>query len=259
MAEKIFDAQTNYGWGLTFNLTGKAPAINKRIFNTLEDAQAYADDFNDSAVEGLLLSVVADTDKKNGAYFVKTIKTSAEGEPAVLVKVGDVDLSEIQKLISDETKKLQEVDEQLEKTSASILATIGDIDSATTVSQMIADVQKSTEDNKKIVDDYTVNGKKISNSPVLSTTDFVVGEEYTLLDHENYNVTPGDILTTAISKLEVMLANTTLAITASLNDLDKRLGNPSETDENGEVIKEATGLYKNYEELLKIVNQNNNN
>ena len=56
-----------------------------------------------------------------------------------------------------------------------------------------------------------------------------------------------------------MLANTTLAITASLNDLDRRLGNPSETDENGEVIKEATGLYRNYEELLKIVNQNNNN
>jgi hypothetical protein len=81
MAEKIFNDQTNYGWGLTFNLTGKAPAINKRIFDTLEDAQLYADDYNDSAIEGLLLSVVADEDEKNnGVYFVQSIKKSNEDE-----------------------------------------------------------------------------------------------------------------------------------------------------------------------------------
>lgn len=247
MAEKIFDAQTNYGWGLTFNLTGKAPAINKRIFNTYEDAQAYADDFNDSAIEGLLLSVVADTDiKKNGVYFVQSIKTTAEGEPAVLVKVGDVDFSEIQGLINENRKELDEMD-------AAIVATIGEIDSATTVSQMIADVQNSVDDGKKVIDEYTINGKKISESPNLNSNDFVVSDDYTLLERDIWNVIPGDILTTAISKLEVMLANTTLAITASLNDLDTRIGRPSEVDENGEMVKEATGLYKNYEELLKRI------
>ena len=33
MAEKKFDAQVNYGWGLSLNMTGKAPAVAKRIFD----------------------------------------------------------------------------------------------------------------------------------------------------------------------------------------------------------------------------------
>lgn len=90
MSEKIFPDQTNYGWGLTFNLTGKTPAINKRIFKTLKDAQDYANDINDSAIKGLLLSVVDDTDEtNNGVYFVKRIKEKEDGDPSILEKVGD--------------------------------------------------------------------------------------------------------------------------------------------------------------------------
>ena len=86
MAEKIFDAQSNYGWGLTLNMTGKAPAVSKRIFDTLADAQAFANDYNDSAIEGLLLSVVADGNN-NGVYFVKSIKTGADSAAAQLEKL----------------------------------------------------------------------------------------------------------------------------------------------------------------------------
>lgn len=86
MAEKIFGAQSNYGWGLTLNMTGKAPAVSKRIFDTLADAQAFANDYNDSAIEGLLLSVVADSDN-NGVYFVKSIKTAVDADAAVLEKL----------------------------------------------------------------------------------------------------------------------------------------------------------------------------
>lgn len=86
MAEKIFDAQVNYGWGLTLNMTGKAPAVSKRIFDTLADAQSFANDYNDSAIEGLLLSVVADGNN-NGVYFVKSIKTGADADSAVLEKL----------------------------------------------------------------------------------------------------------------------------------------------------------------------------
>ena len=85
MAEKIFDKQINFGWGLTFNMTGKAPAIAKRIFNTLADAEEYANDFNDSAVEGLLLSVVADNEQNNGVYFIQSIKHNAEDDNAILI------------------------------------------------------------------------------------------------------------------------------------------------------------------------------
>ena len=96
MAEKIFDAQSNYGWGLSLNMTGKAPAVAKRIWNTYVDALAYVNDFNDSAIEGLRLSVVADPDsKKNGVYFVEKIGTFVEADgvktaknDGVLTKVG---------------------------------------------------------------------------------------------------------------------------------------------------------------------------
>jgi hypothetical protein len=43
MAEKTFSEQSNYGWGRTFNLLGKVPAVSKRIFDTLADAQGIAD------------------------------------------------------------------------------------------------------------------------------------------------------------------------------------------------------------------------
>lgn len=75
MAEKKFEAQVNYGWGLTLNMTGKAPAIAKRIFPTYKDALDYINDYNDSAVEGLTLSVVDDTDELNGSYFVEKVGT----------------------------------------------------------------------------------------------------------------------------------------------------------------------------------------
>ncbi len=96
MAEKIFDAQSNYGWGLSLNMTGKAPAIAKRIWNTKADALEYVNDFNDSAIEGLRLSVVADPiAKNNGVYFVEKIGTfkvvdgvQVANNDGVLTKVG---------------------------------------------------------------------------------------------------------------------------------------------------------------------------
>ena len=97
MAEKKFDAQVNYGWGFSFNMTGKVPAVAKRIFDTLSGAQQYIDNVEDTAIEGLVLSVVADTDALNGAYFVQSVgKNDING---VLVKLGSEDYTdtEIQK------------------------------------------------------------------------------------------------------------------------------------------------------------------
>ena len=50
-----------------------------------------------------------------------------------------------------------------------------------------------------------------------------------------------------------MLANTTLALTAAINDIESRVGRPAEYDENGNVVSEATGLYKKYEDLEKSI------
>lgn len=91
MAEYIFDAQVNAGWGLSLNMTGKAPAVAKRIFATYAEALDYVNNFDDSAIPGLQLSVINDTDDtKNGIYFVSKIGTkAADGSRAndgVLVK-----------------------------------------------------------------------------------------------------------------------------------------------------------------------------
>ena len=110
MAEKIFDKQINFGWGLSFNMTGKAPAVSKRIFDTLADAEEYANDFNDSAVEGLLLSVVADSEQNNGVYFIQSIKRNADDENAVLVKIGSDKIEEIEEFIN---KKFQELEQDI--------------------------------------------------------------------------------------------------------------------------------------------------
>ena len=72
-----FDAQNNYGWGLTLNMTGKAPEVSKRIFDTYEHMLYYVNDYNDSCVPGLVLKVMGDTDTlKNGVYFVAKIGTN---------------------------------------------------------------------------------------------------------------------------------------------------------------------------------------
>ena len=111
MAEYKTDAQVNYGFGLSLNMTGKAPAIAKRIFSTLADAQAYVDDAADSAIAGLHLSVIKDEDQKNGIYFVKSIGDGRS--PGVLVKVGadsDTELAELSTKVSElETSKQDKI------------------------------------------------------------------------------------------------------------------------------------------------------
>lgn len=198
MSEKIFENQNNYGWGLTFNMTGKVPVINKRIFNTLADALDFANDYNDSAIEGLLVSVVADENEfNNGSYFIKKVKRNSEDTDCVLQKIGSVELAEM----------------------------------------------------KSVIDEYSVNNKKISDNPILNTNDLSIDSDYSVINQPYANVAPGDILTTAISKIEVILANTTLALTAAISDLDKRIGVPTKKDDSGNIIANSSGLYKLYEEL----------
>ena len=65
MAEYIFDAQSNYGWGLSLNMTGKAPAVAKRIFATNADALDYIN--QDKAKAVVSLSLIQDFCKKNAS------------------------------------------------------------------------------------------------------------------------------------------------------------------------------------------------
>lgn len=274
MAEKIFDKQANFGWGFSFNMTSKAPAVAKRIWDTYEDAWDYVNDFNDSAIEGILLSVVADDDeKKNGVYFVQRIKKSATDDDAILVKVGSGDIEELAATFNQEIESLKSADASnkaalegkigtlastLNTETGKISSTIGTVDEGKTVVDLINETnslvsanKQDIDNNKATIDAYTVNNKAISTNPVLSSDDLLVGEEYSVLTQKAENVFPGDVITTAISKIEVMLANTTLALTAAINDLENRIGKPSEYNEESGILFEASGLYKKYEEIEK--------
>lgn len=258
MAEKIFEKQANFGWGFSFNMTNKAPAVAKRIWDKYEDAWYYVNDFNDSAIEGILLSVVADEDeKKNGVYFVQRIKKSATDDDAILVKVGSGDIEELAAKFNQEITNLKNTANQISSTIGTVAdgqTVVGLIDAT---NSLVSINEQNIDNNKKIIDAYTVNDKPISSNPVLSSDDLLVGEEYSALTQKAENVIPGDVITTAISKIEVMLANTTLALTAAINDLETRIGNPTEyNEENGEVITEASGLYKKYEELSQQIETN---
>ena len=110
MSEKKFDTQVNYGWGLTLNMTGKAPAVSKRIFSTYKDALDYINDYNDSAIEGLTISVVDDTDELNGSYFVEKVGTQGDNNTynndGVLRKqVSSKDLNDIKQELDSFTIK----------------------------------------------------------------------------------------------------------------------------------------------------------
>ena len=82
------------GWSQSFNMALKIPAINNRIFQTKSEAEEYINNFKNSAVKGLILSVVNDSEENNGIYFVKKIKASSDDSDGILVKVGSGDVSD---------------------------------------------------------------------------------------------------------------------------------------------------------------------
>ena len=94
--------QVNYGWGLTLNLTGKAPAVSKRIFETKSNMESFVSNDNDSAIPGLILSVFNDTGN-NGIYFV-----NSTGSNSTLNKIAFLsELNSLQSTLSSDITSLQ--------------------------------------------------------------------------------------------------------------------------------------------------------
>lgn len=59
------------GWTSTFNPLKKGPVVGKRIWSTLKDFEDYINNPKDSAIPGLVVTVINDGEN-NGAYIVKT-------------------------------------------------------------------------------------------------------------------------------------------------------------------------------------------
>lgn len=94
MAEYKTGVQVNYGFGLSFQASGKAPIIAKQIWATLAEAQAYVDSETDTATAGLMLVVCKDTTAANNGVY-RVVKAAGEdgnkaGQLVKLTEGGDI-------------------------------------------------------------------------------------------------------------------------------------------------------------------------
>lgn len=119
MAEYKTGVQVNYGFGLSFEASGKAPVIAKRIWETLADAQAYVDSSTDTAIAGLQLTVINDTDaSKNGVYFVKEAAGENGKTVGVLVKLAQgADTSGLQTQVTANKQAIDKLNGTTDATS----------------------------------------------------------------------------------------------------------------------------------------------
>ena len=88
--QKFISAANLFGWGQSFNATGKFPLIAKRVWKTYADMLAFVSDTSDVCPAGVVLTVINDTDtKKNGAYFVASCPTLENPNlPVEVQKIG---------------------------------------------------------------------------------------------------------------------------------------------------------------------------
>ena len=81
--------QVNQNVAQTVRMTVRAPRIANRLFEKLEEAQAFVNKTGDTATatNGLILSVFGDTEEKNGIYQVEAVAINP-GEVGRLKKIG---------------------------------------------------------------------------------------------------------------------------------------------------------------------------
>lgn len=209
-------------------ISGTIETITENVNGVTENLSAVSASIGEVPEGSTLVGMVNDVQGtiEANAQAIEDAKTTISNVESALTE-------EIESLKLVDSKNKEDLNSAITSVGNRLNATIesiGTVAEGATVVGMINDVQGVTEanaqaiaDNKTVIDEYTVNGKKISENPVLNTDDILVADNYSTLAQPSDNVYPGDIITTAISKLEIMLANTTLALTAAINDLEQRL------------------------------------
>lgn len=270
-----FDAQVNYGWGLTLNMTGKAPEVSKRIFDTYEHMLYYVNDYNDSCVEGLTLKVMADGEK-NGVYFVAKIGTEGadkafanDGEVIKLASEGKVNdnVTDLQEALDNEIAARKAVDGQTGQTYAAntsakhISAATSLNDADIKLNNAITAETKARQDAINALDN-TIEKDNGNFSIVITQTDgllnsleisdVVLSDSYTSVEYpevESVTFTAakiGDTLDVAIKKVDqnvVTLVEETLkneeVVAAAITEVKESVG----LDENLKYVKNTSANY----------------
>lgn len=192
MAEYKTGVQVNYGFGLSFEASGKAPVIAKRIWETLADAQAYVDSSTDTAIAGLQLTVINDTDaSKNGVYFVKEAAGENGKTVGVLVKLAQgADTSNLQTQVTANKQAIDNLNGTTDATSVTkkIKDAIGALDVTNNTSDAVNGVKVTVNQvdgvvQKPAIEIKTGSVKKddtglVTGAAVRTAIDAAVGTTY---------------------------------------------------------------------------------
>ena len=265
MAQYIFDGQVNYGWGLTLDMTGKAPEVSKRIFDTYDNMLYYVNDYNDSCIPGLTLTVMNDGNK-NGVYFVSKIGTEgankAFNNDGVVVKQGtNSGVSDVNTALSNEIAARKAVDGQSGQTySANSTASI--ISNATSLND--ADIKLNnaiTAETKARQDAIDAMNSTIAKSN--GNFDISVNQVNGLLESltiSNITLSSGytSVSYPEIDTVSFIAAKKGDTLDATIKNLDQNVATlVQETLDNEEVIaaafteiKESVGLDSNLKYIV---------
>lgn len=69
----MVDNLQKLSWGFQLELNKKGSPIAKRIFETVAEMDAYLSDIYDSAVAGIIVTVIGDIPENNGAYLINSV------------------------------------------------------------------------------------------------------------------------------------------------------------------------------------------
>lgn len=113
MANEIkYQGVSTTGWTSTFNPLKKGPVVGKRIWNTLADLQEYINDQKDSAIPGILVSVINDPDENNnGAYLVKTAAGVNGATEGTITKLSTGSTETVQLTIAEDSQDLAYIED----------------------------------------------------------------------------------------------------------------------------------------------------
>jgi hypothetical protein len=67
------DKLQKLSWGFQLSLNKKGSPIAKRVFQTVSEMDEYLGDVYDSAIAGIIVTVVGDTPENNGAYLINSV------------------------------------------------------------------------------------------------------------------------------------------------------------------------------------------
>lgn len=106
MAEITYNTLPHYGWDFSLDLVGKGHPIAKRVFETYEDIETYVSDPNSSAVSGIIVVALKDSEgHKAGAYLIKQAlydpKFNPEATEAIITPLATGETVKIQAVLGE--------------------------------------------------------------------------------------------------------------------------------------------------------------